>query len=188
MKEITFEEPKTLQKTANSTSEIPCDENPSYGEIRSYGEIPSDPMTKIGQTNTSITYTKTTSLEEEAKAPAPKFHLFEEYRKITGKTPNGIQSPHLMRWVSTFPPEVLQEALNRLQERAPDNPFNYLKSILEDWQAKKLLTLEAVLQQDGKTKGGNKNAITQSNGVLPDDNEQRALQEKLARIAKLQGD
>ena len=96
------------------------------------------------------TKTTTKNYEEEAKAPAPKFHLFEEYKKITGKTPNGIQSPHLIRWVSTFPAEVLQEALNRLQERAPDNPFNYLKSILEDWQAKKLLTLEAVLQQDKK--------------------------------------
>lgn len=125
--------------------------------------------------------------EEEAKVPVPKFNLFEEYRKITGKTPNAIQSQHLIKWVSTFPSEVLQEGLNRLQERGPDNPFSYLKSIMEDWKEKKLLTLEVILQQDGKPKGGHKNAITQSNDVLPDDHEQRALQEKLARIEKLRG-
>lgn len=137
-------------------------------------------------TYTKITTEITTKNYEEDR-PQPQFNLFDEIKMITGKMPSAIQTEEIMRWINALPTEVLQEAVKRTKEATPDNPFRYLKAIISHWQAKGLRTLEAVMQDDIKRQGGNKNAINQGQQLHANDDEQRKLQEKLARIEKIKG-
>lgn len=138
---------------------------------------------RLSEITTEIT---TNNLKEEDR-PQPQFNLFEEIRLLTGKMPSAIQTEEIMKWRDTLPTEVLQEALKRTKEATPDSPFRYMKAIISHWQAKGLRTLEAIMQDDTKRQGGNKNAINQRQQLHANDDEKRKLQEKHDRIEKMRG-
>ena len=113
----------------------------------------NDSLLSTDVTKNDCTKYDLTNVDDDA--PAEKFNLFMEYKSITGKTPNAIQSKLLMEWIAKFPSDVLQEGLKRMQEGTPDNPFNYLKKIMEYWEQKGLFTLQAIYGEDEKFKLNN---------------------------------
>lgn len=86
------------------------------------------------------------------------YNAFDHYRSITGKTLSGTQAPVMIRWIARFPRDVIKEGLNRMQEGTPDNPFGYLKKIMNDWEQKGLFTLQAVYAEDEKFKLNHQNS------------------------------
>lgn len=91
-------------------------------------------------------------------------NVFDYYKQHISVKLSGVQMNKLIEWNNSLPNELVVYAMDRTIKRCPDEPFNYLKYLIESWLENGYRTIEDVEQNEPtypskkQTKGNERHA------------------------------